>query len=347
MKTKSYITDCEGPLSLNDNAYELADYFIENGGELFKTLSLYDDYLVDVVKKEGYNAGNTLKLILPFFIACGVTNEDMINFSKEHIFALKDSEILVDYIKETFNHFIVSTSYGQYIEALSNNFNFPFENTFYTEVNVDVDIKDDEKKLISEYKNQIINNPQDYDLLDKIFFKEIPKMSFYDKIKDIKIIGGEGKKTAIEKIIKEKGIDKNQILYIGDSITDVEPLEFARKNNGISISFNGNKYSLKASEIAIVSNSAIASLLIAEVYNQNNKNEVLNFIKDYNGFEDIEELLNRYNISINVKQIFLNTFDNNDYPLIKIITNENFDEILEISTKIRNEIRGENIGELG
>ena len=51
MKNKSYITDCEGPLTLNDNAYELADYFIKDGGELFKILSLYDDYLVDVVKK--------------------------------------------------------------------------------------------------------------------------------------------------------------------------------------------------------------------------------------------------------------------------------------------------------
>ena len=43
MFEKSFITDCEGPLTLNDNAYELAVHFIENGGELFKVLSLYDD----------------------------------------------------------------------------------------------------------------------------------------------------------------------------------------------------------------------------------------------------------------------------------------------------------------
>jgi hypothetical protein len=47
MFEKSFITDCEGPLTLNDNAFEIAADFIEDGGELFKILSLYDDYLVD------------------------------------------------------------------------------------------------------------------------------------------------------------------------------------------------------------------------------------------------------------------------------------------------------------
>ena len=83
MFEKSFITDCEGPLTLNDNAFELAEHFIENGGELFKTLSLYDDYLADVVKLENYKAGNTLKLILPFFIVENLTNDDLINFSKK------------------------------------------------------------------------------------------------------------------------------------------------------------------------------------------------------------------------------------------------------------------------
>ena len=45
MFEKSFITDCEGPLTLNDNAFEMCAYFIEDGDELFKILSLYDDYL--------------------------------------------------------------------------------------------------------------------------------------------------------------------------------------------------------------------------------------------------------------------------------------------------------------
>ena len=172
-------------------------------------------------------------------------------------------------------------------------------------------------------------------------------MSFYDSIKDIEVIGGEGKKIAIEKIIANNNINKNQILYIGDSITDVEPLEFVKNNNGISISFNGNKYSIKAAEIAIVSKSAIASLLIADLYNQNNKQVVLDFIKDYNSSDNIKELLDNYKITDYTKDNFLNTFNKDNYPLIKIIDEDNFDNIVNISSKMRNNIRGQNIGELG
>ena len=130
MFEKSFITDCEGPLTLNDNAFELAANFIEDGGELFKILSLYDDYLVDVVHKENYKAGNTLKLILPFFVVENLKNEDLVEFSKNHIYSVNDSKFLLDYLKEAMNTYIVSTSYGQYIKAVSNYMEVPFENTF-------------------------------------------------------------------------------------------------------------------------------------------------------------------------------------------------------------------------
>ena len=137
MFEKSFITDCEGPLTLNDNAFELAANFIEDGGELFKILSLYDDYLVDVVHKENYKAGNTLKLILPFFVVENLENSDLVEFSQKHIYSVSDSKFLLEYLKGTMNTYIVSTSYGQYIEAVSNYMEVPFENTFYTNVDMD------------------------------------------------------------------------------------------------------------------------------------------------------------------------------------------------------------------
>ena len=100
MFEKSFITDCEGPLTLNDNAFELADYFIEDGGELFKILSLYDDYLADIVKKENYKAGNTLKLILPFFLVENLKNSDLVDFSQNHIYSVSDSKFLIEYLKK-------------------------------------------------------------------------------------------------------------------------------------------------------------------------------------------------------------------------------------------------------
>ena len=64
---KLFVSDCEGPISKNDNAYELSAHFIPNGGKLFANISRYDDVLADILRRQGYSAGNTLRLILPFF----------------------------------------------------------------------------------------------------------------------------------------------------------------------------------------------------------------------------------------------------------------------------------------
>ena len=347
MFEKSFITDCEGPLTLNDNAFELAANFIEDGGELFKILSLYDDYLVDVVKKENYKAGNTLKLILPFFVVENLKNNDMVEFSQNNIYSVRDSKFLLNYLKEAMNTYIVSTSYGQYLEAVSNYMEVPFENTFYTNVDVDaLELSVEETEKIKEFKKSILENPTDYELFDDIFFKQITQMGIYDKIKEIEVVGGQGKKLAIDEIIERDGIDVNEILYIGDSITDVEPLEFARNNNGVSISFNGNEYPLNVAEIAIVSPSAIATAVIANVYADHDKDKVLEFINEYNGSNDYEKLFNDYNINENVKNEFFSIFKE-EYPVIQIITDENYEDILKISKEMRNNIRGQDIGGLG
>ena len=56
-----FISDCEGPICKNDNAFELAANFIPNGDKLFTNISKYDDVLADVLRKPGYSAGSTLK----------------------------------------------------------------------------------------------------------------------------------------------------------------------------------------------------------------------------------------------------------------------------------------------
>jgi len=64
-----FVTDCEGPLSKNDNAYELAEHFMPDGARFFAIVSKYDDVQADVVERHGYKAGDTLRLILPFLKA--------------------------------------------------------------------------------------------------------------------------------------------------------------------------------------------------------------------------------------------------------------------------------------
>ena len=172
-------------------------------------------------------------------------------------------------------------------------------------------------------------------------------MGIYEEIKKIEVVGGLGKKLAIDEIIERDGSDVNKMLYIGDSITDVEPLEFARKNNGLSISFNGNEYPLRVAEIAIVSPSAIATAVIADIYAKYDKNKVLEFINDYNELNDYEILFKSYNVDLEIKDKFFSIFDNENFPIIQVITEYNFNDILVLSKSMRNNIRGQDIGGLG
>ncbi|MBR4396493.1 MAG: hypothetical protein IKS93_01405, partial [Methanobrevibacter sp.] len=262
MVKKVFITDCEGPLTLNDNAYELADEFIEDGGKLFKIISRFDDYLVDDVKLENYHAGDTLKLIVPFYKLAGLTNEKMIKFSRENIYLVDGSDDTLRFANELIDSFIVSTSYGQYIEALCNYIDFPFQNTYHTQLDVDgatnfnsfdtkspaIGVKSpmfiEELKKVEEFRKIILEHGEesedDFNVLYDIFFNEFPKLEINKYIESVKTVGGKGKQIAVEDIVESLGLEDGSIIYMGDSITDVEPLQYARDHGGLSVSFNGN-----------------------------------------------------------------------------------------------------------
>ena len=67
--------------------------------------------------------------------------------------------------------------------------------------------------------------------------------------------------------------------------------------------------------------------------------------------EQASELINRilddYNIESEIKDRFFSVFENEEYPIIQIIAEDNFDEILKSSKEMRNNIRGQDIGGLG
>ena len=132
-----FVSDCEGPISKNDNAFELAASFVPNGDQFFALVSKYDDVLADAVKKPGYKAGDTLRLILPFLKAYGATDKKIRDFSGRNVLLVRGAKDTLNYVNSLMPSFIVSTSYEQYISALCIATGFPFENTYCTRLNMD------------------------------------------------------------------------------------------------------------------------------------------------------------------------------------------------------------------
>lgn len=347
MSKKIFITDCEGPLSINDNAFELAGHFIPQGEDFFSKVSKYDDFLVDEIKRPGYNAGDTLKLIIPFLIAYGVSNQKIINYSRENVLMVPGAKETITLLKDMMPSFIVSTSYGQYINALCDLTGFPFENTYYTKADLDKHhISTIEKERIMQIKDIIVAGA-DFETMDRTFFEEIPQMKIGHILPEIKTVGGSGKKLAVEDILERTNVSPSSVMYVGDSITDVEALKFIKNNKGVSVSFNGNEFALNSAEIAIISPHTITTSILADLHSKFNSDYVKQFV---DGFSiDPERALFNFRVSFELLDEFKKVFGSEDFelPVMEIITDQNREELIEKSMKCRKKIRGDSIGGLG
>jgi energy-converting hydrogenase A subunit R len=338
---KFFVSDCEGPISVNDNAYELSAHFIENGEKFFEIVSRYDDVLVDVLKRSGYNAGGTLKLIVPFLKAYGATNQNIIDFSTENVHLIPGAMETLKFVNSVMPSFIVSTSYDHYIMALCNRTGFPYDNTYSTRLDMDFkDLKPIEQEMIKGYRKAIVENPE-FELLESIFFNELPKLEGASLMDLVKPIGGEGKKEAVQDIISRFKLKAKDLFYIGDSITDVQALKFANDNGGIAVSFNGNEYAIKEAEIGIMADNTTITSVLADIFNRYGTDNVFEFVLSYR--DNPSSALKSHFVNESIASKLLAT----NLPQVEIITCKNMDTLIEKSSQFRKKLRGEFIGGLG
>ena len=341
MGKKFFVSDCEGPISIIDNAYELSGHFIDDGYKFFEIVSRYDDVLADVIKRPGYRAGGTLKLIVPFLKAYGASNQNIIDFSIKNVHLIPGAMETLKYVNSIMPSFIVSTSYDHYIKALCNRTGFSYDNTYSTQLNMDIkDLKPKEMVQIKEYRKSIDENPE-FELLDSIFFKELPKLEIANLMDQVKPIGGEGKKEAVQDIISRFKLKPKDLFYIGDSITDVQPLKFANDNGGIAVSFNGNEYAIKEAEIAIISDNTTITSVLADIFNKYGTDNIFEFVQSYSD-DPISSLKSHF-----VNKSLISRLQTANMPQVEIVTCKNMDSLIKKSSIFRKKLRGESIGGLG
>ena len=356
-----FISDCEGPISKNDNAFELAANFIPNGDKLFTNISKYDDVLADVLHKPGYNAGSTLKLILPFFKAYGITDKQMEEFSAKNIILIANSQTTLRHVQAIANSFIVSTSYQYYIKALCKVVDFPYKNTYCTKVSVDkCPITPQEKDRLREIAQEIaqmqtVEIPtgargiEDLSAggqaviarLDEIFWNLIPRMFVGKFLIDVVTVGGEQKAQSIRHATQHLNAQLSDTMYVGDSITDIEAFQLVRANGGLTVSFNGNGYAVKNAEIAVLSESNLITAVIADLFCRFGKEKATSVLQTWS----IEGLNESGVYPALIKQ--LSSLYPNDLPKAQIVTAQNMEAVIKESSEFRKKVRGVTVGRLG
>ncbi len=332
--------DCEGPITLNDNAFEFTAHLLPKGEYFFTQISRFDDYLADIKKKPGYKAGDTLKLILPFLRLFGGTNKLLEEFSEKTLILLPGVERVLPKLNKILPTFIISTSYKPYLSALSKKIGFPMSQIFCTEVDLDkVKLSQGEKALLQKLYEEILNyppielpkeasRPEDLpsnlrrilDRLEEIFFETIWNLDCGVFLREVNPIGGTEKAKACEKISQELGEPLSQGFYCGDSITDVQALELLRKEEGVSLSFNGNRYALRSAEFYALSKEAYLFEELIKLF-----------------LEGGREKLKAHKKTLN---------EGYEFSLVPSSKDE-FSRLVEKSEAFRKKVRGELIGALG
>jgi energy-converting hydrogenase A subunit R len=356
-----FITDCEGPISKNDNAFELTSHFVPDGDRFFALISKYDDVLADVVKKPGYKAGDTLRLILPFLKAYGATNKKIREYSSRNILLVPGAQDTLRFVRDLMPSFIVSTSYEQYITSLCNLVGFPYNNVYCTKLDIDkYKMNREEAKKLKEIREEISTMPmieipenaksiddfskrdqETIHRLDEIFWEEIPRMESGRMLEDVDPVGGYEKAKAVQDIADKLGSSLENVMYVGDSITDVPPFQLVRKNGGLTISFNGNEYAIREAEIAVLSANTIVTSVLAEVFSRLGKDHVIKLVEEWN-----PSGLKKYCATSTLREHMLKLYPHG-FPKVETITAGNRDRLKKESSAFRKTVRGEAIGKLG
>jgi energy-converting hydrogenase A subunit R len=356
-----FVSDCEGPISKNDNAYELTAHFVPDGNKLFSIISRYDDVLADVTRKPCHNAGDTLKLILPFLKAYNVTDQLMQEFSAQNLLLISGTKETLKYIAVLAEVFIVSTSYEHYIRALCECIDFPFENTYCTRLSIDKhSLTAQEKTKLKAVAKEIAampiitipstakslkdfssNDQETVKRLDEIFWKEIPAKNCASIFSEVTPVGGEQKAQAIRDIAKKQQVPLSSVMYVGDSITDVQAFQLVQESGGLAVSFNGNNYAVKNAEVSVLSENNIVTAVLANVFLNKGKAQTLKMVENWT-----PQALSASSADLSLLNRFSALFPK-ALPKVQIVTQSNMESLSKESSEFRKQVRGEAVGKLG
>ncbi len=358
---KIFVSDCEGPISKNDNAFELAEHFIPDGANFFTLISKYDDVLADIIEKPGYKPGDTLKLILPFLKAYEATDEGIKEYSLKNILLVPGADDTLQFVKEAMPSYIISTSYEQYLSSLCDLTGFPYKNVYCTRLNLNkYEVSEEEITQIRAFKVEItampmieippdatsvdVFSPRDQKTmkrLDEIFWRIIPKMKAGRMLEEVNPIGGYEKANAVKDIVGKLGCSLDNVMYVGDSITDVSPYKLVRESGGLTVSFNGNEYAVREAEVVVISGNTIPVSILAESFKRFGKDYTVKLVDEWS-----RPALETYCTNSELRQRILELYPDK-LPQVEVIKNSNRERLVKESSRFRKTVRGEAIGRLG
>ena len=356
--------DLEGPLSPQDNAYEVM-HLIKDGPSLFEVISRYDDYLA-LQNRPNYEPGDTLKLIVPFMLVNGISEHDIRKVSKRAKLVAGAKELVKWLNDDMWNVHVISTSYEQHAYNIASQLGIDREKVHCTPFPLDSFsdvLEDSDLEVIHEIQNEILSFCSNDDeensrigklatQLDEFFFEKVPSTRINAVFDEVTVVGGERKVRALMSAIG--GANAKQTAAIGDSITDYKMLQRIRNLGGLSVAFNGNAYALPYANIGMACADIRPLHLILTEFRAGGvksafdlatlwENQCREFVRD-------PRLIPKHVLTAELASFFANAYDDTVFPRLNVLksrTDEQLQQIAAVHAKFRSLVRGQDTASLG
>lgn len=262
------IFDLEGPLSPMDYALSSMG-LITDGEKIFAVISRYDD-LLTLEGRGGYEPGDTLALIIPFLLSYGITEKDMRKVSSQASIVQGAKELVAILKQDGWQVYIASTSYEQHALNIGREVGVSKRNIFCTSLKLNRFRelgKEEDLCFIRGRGQYILENLYSDDLnhgvkdnlirpyLNKFFWQDLPQTALGQVLKQVRVMGGRRKVRAVETALRKNRAYLDEVVVVGDSITDFQMLRAVEAAGGLAVVFNGNQYALPHGTVGLATSN--------------------------------------------------------------------------------------------
>ncbi len=279
--------DLEGPLSLQDNAYELMKLF-PNGDRIFEVISRYDDLLA-LEEREDYEPGDTLALIVPFLILHNISEADITTLATKASLTGGATDLISQLQLSGWKIFCISTSYQQYAIYITQKLDIYAHNVACTSFPLDQFHKTlckEDSELLQQAEEKILamhpitDDDRIKQSLDYFFWEELPTTDLGMAIKEVKPVGGRRKVAALNRFADKNTQPLSRWVVIGDSITDSRMLQAVDEAGGLAIAFNANEYALPYATMSLASTFISDLTEVLQAWQKGQRKEVEKIVKE-------------------------------------------------------------------
>ncbi len=359
-------SDLEGPWVKADHAFDVVAKGVPDGARLFKVISTYDDVRFFVERVPGYEPGDTLMLVAPFLLAHGADDRFLRSVASqpENTRLISGAIESIEYLRRTGDFYLISTSYEQYVESAAALLKVPQSHVFCTEFPIDLlaqRVREDDLRMVREWTGRIAKMPpieisesgvvreecvEAKEALDEFFWEILPETSVGEVLQAVRPVGGRRKLDALLKALKRQGKDLKEAAVIGDSITDSVMLSEARDAGALALSFNGNRYSIAKSNLAVLSESCWATAAAVKIHSEGGLGALKEVSRSWSP-ERVGDLERQGMIDRFIASELEALSREGRFPEISWVGGADLDGLVARSERFRRKVRGSSIGSLG